>query len=83
MCAFVKVTEVTYYISFLDSDYTGTIKILLVNENTYPVTIPARSRICQGIIHRYYTLSSSDLEPASRYFRERKLRKGGLGSTGP
>lgn len=48
---------VTAFRGIIDSDYRGEIKVLLFNHGVERVRIPAGSRICQLVVHKYETVN--------------------------
>ena len=75
---FGHLTRLANCVGVIDSDYRGTIAVKLVNDGGPPLTLPAGSRIAQGLI---LPLPCVDFEVVSE-LGDTARGEGGFGSTG-
>lgn len=71
----MALTGVFTFDGVIDADYTGEIKVILLNLTSKPIIIKPLQRIAQLVFLKYYTLQmDKDYAP--------EIRTGGFGSTG-
>lgn len=66
----------------VDSDYTGEIKIILINHSKVPFTINNGDRIAQGVLATALTKKIVNLNQIKELTKETQRGSGGFGSTG-
>ena len=66
----------------IDSDYTGEVKIILVNLSKEDFTINHGDRIAQGVVATVFTERIINLTNVNEITKETERGEGGFGSTG-